>query len=276
MSSTFSKHSILLWVLMFLSLTLSCKKPTVTSYSDVDAIKDYIYTHPSIFSADVFDTSSTDPDFYRQITKRDNWIKIDFYESDSFFTKYAYVNWDDSILGFFHTFISGQEYTRNIKAFSRVKAYFEQWGNSGDVYRGWLLMKVSNLLTYSTQNYVGFNSVRVTYSGSTQTVAPNSLYDIGNVLQFPKNSEVSFSIDVSDVSDFYYLHIYEGGSWRKIPFQKVSSNEFKAVWTTSSQDLNTYKHAYIDCIDSLSVNKPDTTQKYDSETWGIMYQIINP
>ncbi len=274
MSSTFSRHSIPLWILMFLFLTLSCKKPTVTSYTDVDAIKDYIYTHPSIFSADVFDTNSTDPNFYRQITKRDNWIKIDFHEADSFFSKYAIVNWDDSIQGVFHTFISGQEYTKNFNAFSKVQARFEQWGNSGDVYRGWLLMWVTNLQVYSLKiPTVNFGSVKVNTSGSDSSISLGGLFELKKVLQLQNSSLTKFSIQVEDPTDFYYLHIYEGNGWRKIPFTNQGNNLFTANWTTSTQDFNTYKHAYIDCIDSKSVNEADTTKKYDSRTWGILYKI---
>ncbi len=130
---------------------LSCKKSVTPSYTDVDALKDYVYHHPDVFLADVFDTGSAAP-FFREITNKDYWIRIDFHSPDSInFFESTDVSWEDTLTGVFHTFISGREYLKNYKAFSKVTAYFEQWGSSGDLYRGWLLMKVSeypNLLSF--------------------------------------------------------------------------------------------------------------------------------
>lgn len=276
MIKTISKDLILLGIFLILSLTLTCKRSVSPGYTDVDAIKDYIYAHPSIFSADVFDTNSTDPDFYRQITKRDNWIEINFYEpNDTIFFRYAIVNWNDSIQGVFHTFISGNEYTKDFKAFSRVQARFEQWGNSGDIYRGWLLMRISNIQIYSLNNpTVGFGSVKVNTSGVDSSISLGGpLYELKNVLKFKNLSLVKLSIQVTDSTDFYYLHINEGNGWMKTPFTNKGNKLFTTQWTTNTQDFNSYKHAYIDCLDSATVS--DSTTRYNSRTWGILYKI-NP
>lgn len=268
------KVLILLVLFSFLSFSITCKKPVSKSYTDVDAIKDYIYSHPSIFQSDVFDTARNSS-FYREITKRDYWIRINFHEADStHFFRYADVYWDDSLGGAFHTFISGTEYLKNFKAFSRVRAYFEQWGDPTDIYRGWLLMKIQNEQIHSIPAYsTGFNSLWINYTGSDVSISPGSLYDLSKVLTFNKSSAVSFTIEVGDINDYYFLYIYEGGSWKKIRFQQIDTGILKAGWTTisSSQDLNVYKYAYIDCLDSKSV--ADSSYKYDSDAWGILYKI---
>ncbi len=76
------KVLILLILVSIFFISLTCKKPVSKSYTDVDAIKDYIYSHPSIFLSDVFDTSRNSS-FYREITKRDYWVRINFHEVDS-------------------------------------------------------------------------------------------------------------------------------------------------------------------------------------------------
>jgi len=268
------KVLILLILFSTFLFSLACKKPVSKSYTDVDAIKDYIYSHPSIFLSDVFDTTRNSS-FYREITKRDYWIRINFHDADStHFFRYADVYWDDSLGGVFHTFISGTEYLKNFKAFSRVRAYFEQWGDPTDIYRGWLLMKIQNVQIHSIPAYsTGFNSLWINYTGSDISINPGSLYDLSKVLTFNKSSTVSFTIEVGDINDYYFLYIYEGGSWKKIRFQQIDTGILKAGWTTSpsSQDLNVYKYAYIDCLDSKSV--ADSSYKYDSNAWGILYKI---
>jgi len=277
-----SKYLIFFVLFFLLLFSWTCKRTVSPGYTDIDAIKDYIITHPSIFSADVFNTSSTDPNFYREITKRDNWIRINFYEPDSLHPfRYANVTWDDSIQGVFHSFISGNEYIKEFNAFSRVRAYFEQWGDPGNVYRGWLLTKISNLLIYSLPNSVGFSNLRIDTSGALIYINPDVLYlyeliPDNKVLQFRQSTEVTFIIQAADTTDSYFLHVYERGAWRKIPFRQVSGKEYKASWTVSSstQDLNIYKHAYIDCLDSRSVT--DSSYRYDSRSWGILYRIKKP
>lgn len=271
------KYIIFSGVCLLLSFSWTCKRSVSPGYTDVDAIKDYVKSYPSIFSADIFDTSSADPLFYREITKRDNWIKIDFFDPDTVF-RYAYVNWEDSMEGVFHHFVSGNEYDTSFKAFSRVKAYFEQWGDAGDPYRGWLLRRISNVEIYSLRKpqSVGISYIWIDTSGSDIPVNLSGLYDLNDVLQFRNSAEITFTIKVGDMSDFYFLHIYEGGRWRKITFNPDIDNNLKASWTTSSssQDLNIYKHAYIDCLDSASV--ADSLSKYNSKTWGILYKIVKP
>ena len=256
-----------------LSFSLTCKKPDTPSYTDVDAIKDYINYHPDIFLADVFDTSRA-ATFFREITNKDYWIKINFHDTDSVhLLKSADVSWEDSIQGVFHTFISGTGYKKNFKAFSRVQAYFEQWGNSGDLYRGWLLMKVSNVQIYSLSTSVGFGNLRINTSDTSYYRSLSGLFELKNVLQLSKSTQVKFTIDRLDATDRYYLHIYEGGAWKKIPFLQEVGGDFSASWTTGfgTQDLNVYKHAYIDGLSSKTVD--DSLSRYNSNAWGIIYKI---
>jgi len=273
MSKSTLKYLIYFSVLLYIFFSWNCKIPVSKSYTDVDAIKDYIYSHPSIFLSDLFDTTRN-TSFYREITKRDYWISINFHEADSnHFFRNADVYWNDSLGGVFHTFISGTEYLKNFKAFSKVRAYFEQWGDAGDIYRGWLLMKIQNVQIYSTPTHPdGFNTLWVNSSGSDDLINLGSLYDLNKVLKFTRlTTQVKFTIQVTDPSDLYYLHIYEGSDFRKIRFTNDSSNFFTASWTPTSQDFNTYRHAYIDCLDPKSV--ADTSWKYDSNAWGILYKI---
>ncbi len=48
---------VLILLVLFSLFALMCKKPTYKSYTEVDAIEDYIYSHPSIFLSDIFDIS---------------------------------------------------------------------------------------------------------------------------------------------------------------------------------------------------------------------------
>ena len=267
------KVAFLSGFVLVLLLSLSCKKPDSPTYTDVDAIRDYINHHPDIFLSDVFDTSSASS-FFREITKKDYWIKINFHEPDStHFLKSADVSWEDSIQGVFHTFISGTEYKRNFKAFSRVQAYFEQWGNSGDLYRGWLLMKVSNVpvncLPFPS---VGFSTLAIDTSGTSNPVNLDGMRDLKNVLQLKRSNTVKFTIQAADSTDLYYLEIYDENGWLKRPFNNTGNNVFSVVWTPTSLDYNTYRHFYIDCIKSESVTD-SSFNKYDSRTWGVIYRV---
>jgi len=267
------KYFIFLGIIFLLSFSLTCKKPDTPSYTDIDAIKDYINYHPDIFSVDAFDTSRAAL-FFREITGRDYWIRIDFHNPDSLhLLKSADVSWEDSIQGVFHTFISGTEYKKNFKAFSRVQAYFEQWGNAGDLYRGWLLIKISNAQVYSVPYSTGFSNLRINTSGVDSSVNLGGLNELKGILQFSRSTLVKVTIQAQDTSDTYYLHIYERGTWRKLPFVKETGNDFSTSWTTSSSsaDLNIYKHVYVDRIWSKSI--ADTLSRYNSNAWGIIYKI---
>jgi hypothetical protein len=262
--------SVLIFILFF---SPGCKKPDTPTYTDVDAIKDYINYHPDIFQADVFDTSSASS-FFREITKKDYWIKINFHEPDSTsYFKSADVTWEDSIQGVFHTFISGTEYEKSFKAFSRMQAYFEQWGNSGDLYRGWLLMKISNVQIYNLPfPSVGFGSLRIDTSGVSSSISLDGLRELKNVLQLERSNTVTFTIQVADSTNLYYLDIYDENGWIKRLFVNKGNSVFSATWTPASTDYNTYRHFYIDAI-KLKTAADSTSSSYDSRTWGIIYRI---
>lgn len=260
-------------LVFLLSFSLTCKKSVTPSYTDVDAIKDYINCHPDIFLADVFDTSRTAP-FFREITNKDYWIRIDFHNPDSInFFESADVSWEDSIQGVFHTFISGTEYKKSFKAFSRVQAYFEQWGNSGDLYRGWLLMKVSNIPIHVTPfPTVGFSNLEIDTSGVSSSINLDGLNELNKILQLKRMSSVKFTIQAADSTDLYYLHIYDENGWSKRRFRNDGDNSFSVTWTPSSQDYNTYRHFYVDCIKSKTV-ADSSYSTYDSRAWGIIYKV---
>ncbi len=267
------KYFVMAGLLILLSFCFYCKKSVSPTYTDVDAIKDYIRYHPDIFMADVFDTVKAAP-FFREITARDNWIKINFHEPDSVnLLKSADVSWEDTLFGVFHTFISGTEYTRSFRGFSRVNAYFEQWGNSGDLYRGWLLMKVSNLpVNCPPYPTVGFSSLRMDTSGVGTSINTDALSDVKKILAFRRMNQVKFTVQVSDSTDVYYLHTYDETGWTKRRFNNEGGNSFSVTWTPSSQDYTTYRHAYIDCIESKSI-ADSSFSRLDSRTWGIIYRM---
>ncbi|HVP35744.1 MAG TPA: hypothetical protein VMT04_01980 [Terriglobales bacterium] len=273
MFRTSLKVAFLSGFFLVLLFSTSCKKADSPTYTDVDAIKDYISYHPDIFSADVFDTSSASA-FFREISGKDYWIRINFHEPDSVhLLKSADVSWEDSIQGVFHTFISGTEYTRNLRAFSRVQAYFEQWGNSGDLYRGWLLMKISNVQVYCLPSpSVGFSNLEIDTSGTSNPLSLDGLRDLKSILQLKRSNTVKFTIQAADPTDLYYLEIYDENGWLKRPFTYKGDDIFSVVWTPTSQDYNTYRHFYIDCIKSESVEDSSFNQ-YDSRTWGVIYRV---
>ncbi len=273
MFRTSLKLVLLLGFFFLLIFSLSCKKPDSPTYTDVDAIKDYINFHPDIFLADAFDTSRAAP-FFREITNKDYWIRINFHEPDSLhFMKSADVTWEDSIKGVFHTFISGTEYKKNIKAFSRVQTYFEQWGNSGDVYRGWLLMKISNIQLYCLPfPSVGFSNLEIDTSGVSNPIALDGLRELKNVLQLKRSNLIKLTIQVADSTDLYYLHTYDENGWTKRRFNDDGDRSFSVSWTPSSTDYNTYRHLYIDCIRSKTV-EDSTSTTYDSRTWAVIFKL---
>lgn len=278
--------SALLMVVLSL-FNLSCEKKTTTSRerTDFEAIKAIIYENPDIFLIDVFDTSVNSA-FYREITSRD--FDLDSarrYEADPSenFDYYIYAAWGDSIKGVLHYFIDGK-HTKSIYAHSVMGAYFEKWGYDSDTHRGWFLKKISgNVVTSVDTNSRELHSLHITSSGVDTVLYLHDIlnlvkfnrwrHDRDSTLSFGMGEEVTLTVEPKDTMDYLFLHVGEDGNFQKIPFSSNGDGTFSASWTTTSDPniAEGYKHAFVDAISRIAVS--DTTAKYDSKAWGIIYRI---
>jgi hypothetical protein len=282
MSRIFSTLILLMAVLFVFHL--NCEKSTTESgeRTDFDAIKAIIYENPDIFLVDLFDThkdTSVTPIFFRQITSQS--FDLDSarrYSADSsHLFEYIYGAWGDSIKGTFHYFIDGKEYTKSLYVHSGMGAYFERWGDVYDPHRGWLLKKISGNVIASVPTHVIPPVVHITSEGIdtwfSESMVRNTVKK-DSVLTFSSGEKVTFTVDSDDISDlFLFLHIGEDGNFRKIPFLDNGDGTFSASWTTTDDPdiAKGYKHAFVDAVSHDAVT--DTTAKYDSKAWGIIYRI---
>jgi hypothetical protein len=267
-----------------LLLTLSCEEKTTTSVerTDFEAIKAIIYENPDIFLADVFDTDKdtlVDPIFFREISSRD--FDLDSarrYQADSsHLFDYIHAAWGDSIRGVLHYWVDGKEYTKSIYAHAVTGAYFEQWGDVLDPHRGWLLKKISgNVIvsadTTSRQLYtLHINSSRVdTVLNEIRILTPVKK---DSTMYFGMGEKVTFTIDPKDTTDHLFLHIGEHGRFQKSRFNSNGDGTFSASWTTTDNPdiAKGYKHAFVEAISRVALS--DTSAKYDSKSWGVIYRI---
>jgi hypothetical protein len=277
-------ESVLLIVALF-SFNLCCEKQTTKSgeSTDWDAIKAIIYENPDIFLVDVFDThkdTTLNPVLFRVITSQsfdlDTARRYPGGPTDPF-DYYIHGAWGDSIKGVLHYFVDGKEHTKSIYAHSVMNAYFEQWLDFFSTHRGWILKRISGNVIASVPTYIIIPSVHITSEGVDTTFNENMVLNLvkkDSVLHFAPGKKVTFTVDADDISDlFLFLHIGEDGNFKKIPFIENGDDTFSASWTTTS-DLNIakgYKHAFVDAVSRDAVN--DTTAKYDSKAWGIIYRI---
>lgn len=265
-------------------VNLSCEEKTTTSResTDFEAIKAIIYENPDIFLVDVFDThkdTSVNPVFFREITSTD--FDLDSarrYEADSLHLfDYIYAAWGDSMRGALHYFIDGKEYTKSIYAHSVMGAYFEQWGDVLDPHRGWLLKKITGNVIASVPAHVRLPPVYITSEGvndSLREIEVLNLVKKDSVLRFAPGREVTFTVDSDLISNFFlFLHIGEDGNFGKILFVDNGDGTSSASWTTTNDPniAKGYKHAFVDAVSRDAVT--DTTAKYDSKAWGIIYRI---
>jgi hypothetical protein len=277
----------LLMVALFL-FNLCCENKTTKGgeRTDWEAIKAIIYENPDIFLVDVFDTSGN-PVFFREITSRNLDLKegTPLSPPDSLHPfEYIYAPWEDSIKGVFHYFIDEKEYTKPIYAYSLMYGYFERWGEIYDAHRGWLLRKISgNVIKSLNTDPRQLFTLRITSSkldtiineiGILNLVRFNECWpDIDSTLRFSLGEKVTFTLEPKDTTDYLFLYIGEDGNFQKFPFLSNGNGTFSASWTTinDSSVAKGYKHAFVDAISRDVVT--DTTAKYDSKAWGIIYRI---
>ena len=287
------KKSFMLAILVgfVLLLTLSCEEKSTQGgeRTDFDAIKAIIYENPDIFLIDVYDTdkdTSVNPVFFREISTRD--FDLDSarrYEADPSdpFYYYIYAAWGDSINGVLHYYIDGKEYTKSIYAHSVMHAYFEQWGGVLDPHRGWFLKKISgNVIASVDTNSRELYTLRITSSGLDtilneirvlNPVKKHNALDKDSSLHFGMGEKVTFIIEPKYITDILFLNVGEDGNFRKIPFIDNGDGTFSASWTTTSDPkiAEGYKHAFVDAVSRDALT--NTTAKYDSRAWGIIYRI---
>lgn len=273
----------LLTVALFL-FNLCCENKTTKGgeRTDWEAIKAIIYENPDIFLVDVFDThkdTTVNPVFFREITSQS--FDLDSarrYDADSLHPfEYIYAAWGDSIKGILHYFIDEKEYTKSIYAHSLMGAYFERWGDIYDTHRGWLLKRIGSNEVNSVGTTRWLYTLRITTSGGMddtlnrdQILKPVKK---DSTLHFGMGDTVTFTVWPEYATDVLFLHIGEEGNFRKIPFVDNGDGTFSASWTTTNDPniAKGYKHAFVDAVSRDAVS--DTTAKYDSKAWGIIYRI---
>ena len=287
-----SKNSFLLSLLIIVLFLfhLSCEEKTTKGgeRTDFEAIKAIINENPDIFLVDVFDThkdTTVNPIFFREITSRD--FDLDTarrYPADSLhLVDYIHAAWGDNVKGILHYFIDGKEYTKSFSAHSVMSAYFEKWGENFDPHRGWLLKKISsNVITSSDTSSRQIYTLRITSSGMDTVlseimvlnpVKKENTLSRDSTLHFGMGEKVTFTIEPKYSDNVLFLHVGEDGNFRKIPFVDNGDETFSASWTTTTDSniAKGYKHAFVDVIRRKALT--DTTAKYDSKAWGIIYRI---
>lgn len=264
--------------LLFLLLQTACEKRTVTpGMTDWDAVKAIISQYPDVFRLGFFDTES-DTFFYREITENDADIETgQLFEPDSVHSfDYITLTWGDSLKGTFHYSFSGKSYEKPILAIALTNAYFEKWGYDSDPYRGWLLKQFSGTVINSVRDTIRFYTLEIESDGVYELLSEPILLRLvkkDSTLAFAKGKQVTFTIDVPDTSDYFFLHLKEGMSYQKISFTNNGDGTLSASWTTTTDpDLaKGYKHAIVDVVSRESVT--DALAEYNSRAWGIVYKI---
>ncbi len=264
--------------LLFLLLQTACEKRTVTpGMTDWDAVKAIISQYPDVFRLGFFDTES-DTFFYREITENDADIETgQLFEPDSVHSfDYITLTWGDSLKGTFHYGLNGKSYEKPILAIALTNAYFEKWGYDSDPYRGWLLKQFSGTVINSVRDTIRFYTLEIESDGVYEVLSEPILLRLvkkDSTLVFGQGKLVTFTIDVPDTSDFFFLHVKEGAAYRKIRFTNNGDGTLSASWTTTTDpDLaKGYKHAIVDVVSRESVT--DALAEYNSRAWGIVYKI---
>jgi hypothetical protein len=260
-----------------LAVIFSCEKSTKDEgpKNDPEAIEALVSYYSSIFKADVFDTikdTTSSPAFYREITKRDYFIKIDIFDAppETIYTKYARVVLTDSIEGVFHLFLNDKEYQKNLKVVSKVEGYFERWGEPWDDFRGWLLKRVAGNKIYSVPGISGSMMLRLSSTSGDYTLSPDqiiSLTKIREMRAFGAGDSLTFKIFEPDTSRLFYLHYWKEGDYRKRPFVVDGDSLISGCQINGSG----YQHLYIDILDYNTVH--DSTAAYKSYSWGILFKV---
>lgn len=270
----FKKYLFLIALISCVSVYIfSCDKSTKSKgpKNDPEAIEALINYYSSIFKVDTFNTSE-DTVFYREIKKQEYYISMDIDKAppETIYTKIANVVLTDSIEGVFHLFLNGNEYQKDFKAVSKVKGYFEKWGEDYDDYRGWFLKRVAGNNIYSTSQIPGSMYLHVeSPSGNYILSSDNivSLTYIRDVRTFSAGDSLSFKISQPDTSRLFYLHYLKDGNYLKVPFTRDGDTLSTACKITGSS----YQHLFIDILDYNTVH--DSEAEYKSNAFGILFKV---
>lgn len=261
------------FVLLLAIFLLSCEKSTKSEgpKNDKEAIETLINYYSSIFKVDTFNTL-VDTVFYREIKKKEYYIDIDIDDAppETIYTKIANVVFIDSMEGVFHLFLNGNEYQKDFKAVSKVKGYFEKWGEDFDDFRGWFLKRVAGNNTYSIPTISASMLLRVeSPSGDHVLSADNivSLTYIRDVRTFGAGDSLSFKIIESDTSRLFYLHYLKDGNYLKVPFTRDGDT----LRTTCKISGSGYQHFFIDILDYNTVH--DSQAVYKSNALGVLFKV---
>jgi hypothetical protein len=272
------KYSFLIFlVTLLLTSILSCEKSTKNEgpKNDPEAIEALVNYYSTIFKEDVFDTikdTTFSPVFYREIKKRDYFIKIDFADAppETIYTKVANVTFTDSIQGIFHLFMNQKEYVDTFKAFSEVKGYFEKWGQDFDDFRGWFLKKVAGNKIYSIPSISANIRLHLKSSSGEDILFPSEiigLTKIREVRSLGVGDSLTLKISNPDTLKVYFLHYRRNGDYRKRPFVAEGDTLFSGCKISGSG----YQHLFIDILDHDTVY--DSTAAYKSYAWGILFKV---
>ena len=267
-------------LIIFLSLLImGCEKKSVKpGTTDWDAVKEIVSENPEIFALGIYDTAPDTP-FYREITE--NSPDIDegkLFEADSsHWVDYITLVWTDIIQGKFHYYTNGEWHEKKFMSKTWTNAYFERWGETYDLHRGWILEEFSGTLNWAQGPWM--DSLRITSEGVDTTIPALLLWERNlikknNTLVFGPGKQVTFTLFVNpaESTDFSFLFIKEESSYEKIPFTYQGGN-LSASWvTTSNPDIaKFYYSAIIDMVWRESVTIDTTECRFNAS--GIVYRI---
>jgi hypothetical protein len=277
------RKALILLILLLMSLPffqISCEEKTVQSKeTDWDAVKSIISEYPEVFDLGFFDTEE-DTLFYQEIKQNNPDIEEGWFsKADDTLQFYDYITliWGDSLKGTFHYDFNGETREKSISSFALSNAYFERRMYNPSVHRGWVLRKFSGTVINSVGTTRGITSLTIISEGVDVDLDESALKKLvhkDSTLVFGQGKLVMFIIEPStDTSDFFFLHVKEEDSYQKIPFTNNGDKTLSASWTTTAdpEKAEGYKHAIVDVVNRESVT--DTTAKYDSKAWGIIYRI---
>jgi len=273
MSATkLGKHFTVCIIFFSILIPLGCEEEVIKSETDFDAVVAItLNENPAIFKDDIFDTSQ-DTIFYREITKRDFWTKLDIFAAppESNYVQEANVEIVDSIKGIFHRFIDGKEYTADFEATSITKGFLVRWAEISR-HRGWILKKVSGNNIFTVPDASSFYSVIIHSSSGDNNLSTSGITSVKSfkdILTFNSEDSLTLELSPTNSNDYLYLHYEEGGSSIKRPFVKQNG---KFVTGFKLSESRGYQHIFIDIIDKDSVD--DSIAPYKSNTWGILIKV---
>ncbi|MCJ7508608.1 MAG: hypothetical protein MUO85_07755 [candidate division Zixibacteria bacterium] len=269
-------------VLLVFVLGTNCDEKNVFSLTNMEWILVLINEHPNIFHDNLFDTQpdSTSggpdsPSFYRQITSRHTY-EDSIIINDTLVPDVLIANvWEtDSIAGKFRIYDNGVWHETTFVACSKMRAYLEKWGQTGDAYNGWLIKGVSPIITYTygVASFVPPFNLNVTSSGGENynyvSTDINSMVDFNNFpLVFSVGDTVYLHLSSVDKTNHIHLHYYDGNTLKKVRF--VDNGTLDAQFVVTDASLR-YRHFFIDIVDKNSVGPPPGN--YRARTWGILYK----